>query len=447
MMIFKKAIPRRAFLRGIGTTLALPLLDSMIPAFGAASDTAAKEAIRSTFIYIPNGAIMDNWTPATEGAAFELSPILKPLAPFREQLLVLSGLNSNEAWGRPGEVSGEHPRAATAWLTGVHVNQASREPLASVSVDQLIAREFKKHTQLASLELGIESSGTLGTCDGDCSYRNTICWSNETTPLPMENQPRAVFERLFGDSASTSQAERLARIRKKRSILDFITRDTARLLGDLGPSDRVKINQYLEALRDVERRIQMAEEQSSRELPALQRPAGIPATFTEHVKLMMDMQVLAYQTDMTRVSTLQVGHEQGNQPFPEIGITDPFHPLTHHQGDQEKIAKVIRINTFHAEILTYLLERLRSTADGDGSLLDHSMIVYGSGLSDGNKHVPVELPTLFVGGKSVGIRGGRHIRYPKGTPLANLYMTMLDKLGVPIEKFGDSTGKLNSLSI
>ncbi|MBI3895963.1 MAG: DUF1552 domain-containing protein [Acidobacteria bacterium] len=447
MMIFKKAIPRRTFLRGIGTTLALPLLDGMIPAFASALDTT-KPAVRMTFVYVPNGVIMDKWAPATEGAAFELTPILEPLAPFRDRLLILSGLDNKEAWGLPGiDVTGEHPRASAAFLTGVHVDSRARELRAGISVDQIIAQEFKKHTQLASLELGIESAEILGACDGGCSYSNTICWRNATTPLPMENQPRAVFERLFGTSDSTNPAERLARIQKQASILDSVTKGATRLMAGLGVSDRNKVSQYLEAVRDIERRIQMAEEQSARELPTLQRPAGIPDTFTEHIKLMVDLQVLAYQCDLTRVSTFQIGHESSTRAYLEIGIADPHHPLTHHQGDPEKIAKTLKINILHAQMFAYFLEKMRSTPDGDGSLLDHSMIVYGSGLSDGNKHIPVNLPILLVGGGSGQIKGGRHIRYPKDTPLMNLYLTLMDKLGVPVERFGDSNGTLNLLSV
>ena len=445
MMIFKKTIPRRTFLRGVGTTLALPLLDGMIPAFASTPDTP-KPATRMTFFYVPNGAIMDQWTPAAEGAAFELTPILEPLAAFRDHLLVLSGLDNNEAWGLPGiDVAGEHPRASAAFLTGVHVYSRAREPRAGISVDQVIAQQFAEQTQLASLELGIEPAEI--TCDGGCSYTNTICWRNDTTPLPMENQPRTVFERLFGASDTTNPAEQQARIRTNRSILDTATQEVARLLRDVGPSDRIKVNQYLEALRDVERRIQIAEEQSHRELPSLQRPAGVPPTFTEHIQLMIDLLTLAYQTDMTRVGTLQVGHEMSNQPYPDLGISDPYHPLTHHQGDPEKIAKALRVNIFHAELFAYLLEKLRSTPDGDGSLLDHSMLVYGSGLSDGNKHLPVDLPVLLVGGEAHRIRGNRHLRYPKGTPLMNLYLTLLDKLEIPLERFGDSNGKLDLLSV
>jgi uncharacterized protein DUF1552 len=441
-MVFKKVIPRRTFLRGLGTTVALPLLEGMVPPFSSTL-AAADTPTRVTFVYFPNGVIMDKWTPATEGTGFEMSTILEPLAPFRDHLLVLSGLDNNPAQALPGiDVTGEHPRASGAFLTGTHVNYRSRDLQAGISVDQVIAQEFQKHTQLASLEVGIESPEILGTCDGMCTYQNTLCWSNPTTPLPMENQPRAVFERLFGDSDSTSAAEQRARIEAKSSIIDTVFQRASRLMTKLSPSDRTKFAEYIDAIRDVERRIQVAEEQSPRELPTLERPAGIPPTFREHIKLLFDLQVLAYQCDLTRVSTLQIGHEQTNQSYPDIGITDPYHPLTHHQGDPDKISKATRVNVFHAEMFAYLLEKLRSTKDGDGSLLDHSMVVYGGGLSDGNLHLCQNLPVVLAGGGSGQIKGGTHIRYSKGTPLMNLYMTLLHKLGIPLEKFGDSTGEI-----
>jgi hypothetical protein len=449
MMIFRKAVPRRTFLRGMGTTLALPLLDAMVPAFATAADSA--RATRLGFVYVPNGAIMEDWTPAIAGADFRLSPILEPLSAFRDQLLVLTGLSSKEAESLPGQPGGEHPRASGAFMTGVHIvtrdiTKPEVETRAGVSIDQIAARELRGQTQLASLELGIEPAEV--TCEGGCAYLNTICWRDETTPLPMENQPRAVFERMFGPSDSTDPAAQRARIQRNRSVLDFVTREVGRLLGDLGAGDRLRVDQYLEAVRDVERRIQIAEKQTERQLPTFQRPAGIPSTFTEHVRLMFDLQVLAYQTELTRVSTLQLGHEMSNQPYPEIGIFDPHHPFTHHQGDPEKIEKARQVNIFHTKTFSYLLEKLRSTPDGDGSLLNHSMILYGSGLSDGNLHVPRNLPILLVGGGSGRLKGGRHIKYPgTDTPLTNLYLALLDKMGIAIEKFGDSNGRLELLSV
>jgi hypothetical protein len=448
MMIFKKAIDRRTFLRGVGATLALPLLDGMVPAFAAAETT--KPATRLAIVTVPNGIIMDKWTPKTEGANFELTPTLEPLASFKDQMLILSGLNSNEARQLPGEIAGDHPRACSALLTGVHPKMTSGVDLrAGVSVDQYAAQELGKQTQLASLELGIESPSIVGSCESaySCAYYNTISWRTAATPMPMENHPRAVFERMFGDSDSTDPKVRAARIRENRSLLDFVNADASRLIETLAPSDRLKVSQYLDAVRDVERRIQMAEAQSAREMPSLERPVGIPSTFTEHAKLMMDLEVLAFQTDLTRVATFMTGHEMSNLGFPEIGFGDPYHPLTHHQGDATKIGKVIRVNRFHTTILAYFLDKLRSTPDGSGSLLDHSITMYASPLSDGNLHIFKNLPVMLVGGASGQIKGGRHIKYPPDTPMANLYLTLLDKLGVPVDSLGDSTGKLELLAV
>jgi hypothetical protein len=445
MIITKKALPRRTFLKGVGASLALPLLDGMVPALTAAQHTAAAPARRLGIVYVPNGVIMDRWTPAAAGADFEMTPILERLAPFRNQMLVLSGLNQNEARQLPGEAAGDHPRACAAFLTGVHCKEtAGADATAGISFDQLAARELGKHTQLSSLELGIESSDVVGACIAaySCAYSNTFSWSTPNTPLPMENQPRAVFERLFGDSDSTDSRERLARIRKNRSILDFVNAEVNRLFTGLGPNDRTKVNQYLDAIRDVERRIQMAEQQSSRQLPEVQRPGSIPDTFTDHIKLMFDLQVLAFQTDMTRVSSLMVGHEMSGQSYPEIGFADPYHAVTHHQGDPAAIEKCVRVNTFHIDMFAYLLEKMRATPDGSGSLLDHSILLYGSALSDGNLHLTKNLPVLVIGGGSGRLKGGRHLQFPADTPMNNLFLTLLDRLDIPAEHFGDSTGRL-----
>ena len=448
MMIFKKAIPRRTFLQGVGATLALPLLDGMVPAMAAVGDS--KAATRLSFVYIPNGIIMDQWTPATEGAAFEMTPILEPLAPYRDQMLVLSGLDCKNANSQPGEGGGDHERGSGAFLTGVHPKKTGGADIqAGTSVDQIAAAELGKQTELASLELTLDFAEFVGGCDPgySCAYTNTISWRSPTTPIPMENNPRAVFERLFGASDTTDPAERLARIRKERSILDAVSQDVARLVTGLGTNDRRKLTEYLDAVRDVERRIERAEEQSSQELPSLVRPVGIPATFEEHIKLMFDLQVLAYQTDKTRVITFLLAHEQSTRAYPEIGIHDPHHPLTHHSGDQEKIAKVIQIQMYHARMFSYFLERMRATPDGDGNLLDHTMIVYGGSISDANVHKHEDLPILLMGGGDGRIKGGRHVRYPKDTPVANLFLTLLDKMGAPAESFGDSTGKADLLDV
>ena len=445
MMIFKKSIPRRTFLRGAGATLALPLLDAMVPALASAQQTAAASPpVRMAFAYTPNGVIMDRWTPATEGAGFKMPPTLEPLAPFRDRLLVLSGLAQNEARAKQGEAGGFHPRASTVFLTGVHAKKTEGAELrAGISVDQIAAKKFGKDTQFASLELAIDSNDLLGVCDlgYSCTYSNTLCWSTPTTPIPMENQPRRVFERLFGDGDSTDSEERLRRIRNERSILDLVMQDVKRLLGDVDRSDRAKLSDYLDATRDIERRIQISEKQASRELPVLERPAGTPSKYTDHVKLMFDLEMLAFQVDITRVCTLLMGREQGTRIYDEIGIFDPHHPLTHHQGDPAKIAKVAKIDLLHTELVAYFLEKMRSAPDGDGSLLDHMMFVYASCISDGNVHSHVDLPVLFVGG-AAGVKMDRHLKYPGNTPMANLYLTMLDRVGIHLESFGDSSGRL-----
>src|SRR6516225_2493636 len=436
MVILKKSIPRRTFLRGAGASLALPLLDAMTAALAA----EPARPVRMAFIEVPNGIMMDKWTPAAEGAGFALTPILEPLAQFRDRMLVLSGLDQNQSKALATEVGGDHPRACTAWLTGTHAKMTSGADLrAGISVDQIAAREFGKHTQLASLEVGLESAEVVGACESayGCAYYNTISWRNETTPLPMENRPRAIFERLFGDGSGAKA--RLA----YRSVLDAVTDDVKRLRGRLGAADRGKIDQYLEAVRDVERRIQLAEAQGDRELPRLGGPIGVPPIFSDYYKLMADLLVLAWQNDMTRVCTFQVGHEMSGRAYPELGFGDAHHSVTHHQGDPDKIAKVVQINIFHAKMLAYYLDKLRSTPDGDGSLLDHAMLLYGGALSDGNLHLYTNLPLLLVAGGVAGIEGGRHVRYSNRTPMGNLLLTMLDKANVPhVDKLGDSTGRL-----
>lgn len=448
MMIFKKTIPRRTFLKGAGATLALPLLDSMVPAFAGALDTASKPALRLSIVFVPNGRIMDKWTPQAEGAAFEMTPILEPLAPFRDQLLVLTGLSNMPAEARKGESTGPHARAGATFLTGVHLKPGAE---LGISVDQIAARELGKHTQLASLELTLESGETGAGADGADTeaYLNTISWRSPTTPLPVENNPRAVFERLFGESDSNDPAERLRQIRKDRSILDSLAEDVARLAGSVGPSDRAKLSEYLDGIRDVERRIEKAEElsASSRKLPVIERPMGMPANYEEHAKLMFDLQTLAYQTDMTRVVTFSMAREKSERSYREIGIDEGHHALTHHGGDRSMIARVVQINIYQSQIFAYLLEKLRATPDGDGSLLDHSVILFASSLSDGNGHNPKNLPVLLAGGGAGQIKGGRHLRYAQDTPLANLFLSMLDMTGVPVDHFADSTGKLELLSL
>ncbi len=456
MIITKKSIPRRTVLRGLGATIALPLLDGMVPAFAALRNTVAKPTSRLGVIYVPHGAAMnngagiDNWTPAAEGAAFELTPILEPLAPFRDRLLVLTGLDHKPGAQLPGEPAGGHGRIGGSFLTGVHAKPTEGADFeAGTSIDQIAATELGQQTQLASLEISLAPTGLAGACDAgfSCAYTSTLCWRTPTTPLPMENSPRAVFERLFGDHDSTDPAARLARIEKDRSILDAVIQKVARLQRGLGSRDRAKLTEYLEAVRDVERRIQKAEAQSARELPVVEAPSGsIPATFEEYAKVMFDLQVLAYQSDLTRVITFMIAPELSGRTYPEIGVPDQHHAVSHHQDNPEKLAKLTKINTYHAKLFGYLLEKLQATPDGDGSLLDHVMILYGSGMSNPNVHDIHKLPILLVGGGAGQIKGGRHLRYPDETPLTNLYLTVLNKVGVPVERVGDSTGQLQHLS-
>ena len=446
MMITKKALPRRAVLRGLGATLALPLLDGMVPALSALSTTAAKPTVRFGAVYVPNGIVMQNWTPASEGAGFELTPILQPLAPFRDQMLVLSGLNSTPP---PGIRGGTHSRAATKFLTAIHPGRWDRhEP---ISMDQLAARELGQHTQLASLELGLEGANFAGSCDSggfSCAFSYTISWSSGSTPLPMEHNPRAVFERLFGDNETTDPVARRARAAEQRSILDSVSQDVARLQRSLGPSDRVKVSAYLDAVRDVERRIEIAESRSDDDIPLMERPLGVPARFADHAGLMYDLQLLAYQTDRTRVITFMAGHELSGRTYPEIDVPDAHHPLSHHRSVPEALAKLTKINTYHLTLFADFVEKLRATPDGDGSLLDHLILLYGAGMSDSNSHSPYNLPIVVLGGGAGQLAGGRHLMYSEqeSTPLANLHVSLLDKLGVNVDRFGDSTGALSNLA-
>ena len=442
MMISRKALPRRTVLRGIGTTLALPLLDGMVPALTALSRTAARPVKRLGVVYVPNGIVMEQWTPAAAGAGFEMTPTLQPLTPFRDRLLVVSGL-SNKG---PDNV---HETGATGFLTGVPPRRTQGSELgAGVSVDQVVAGETARHTQLASLELALESGEDVGTCGAGytCAYTNTICWRSATTPLPMETNPRTVFERLLGDAGGTDPAARLARIEQNRSLLDAVTDKVAALRRDLGARDRHKLGEYLEAVRDIERRIQRAEAQVDQPLPDIAAPLGIPTSFDEHAKLMFDLQVLAYQTDLTRVVSFMLSREYSGRTYPEIGVPEAHHPTSHHQNDPDKLAKLARINTYHISLLAYYLEKLRATPDGDGSLLDHVMVLYGAGLSDGNRHSSENLPILLAGGGAGTLDCGRHVRCADPTPMSNLHVTLMDKLGLPVERFGTSTGGIETLS-
>ena len=442
MIITKKAISRRTVLRGLGTTLALPMLDGMVPALTALSRTAAAPTNRLGIVYVPNGIVMEQWTPAVGGARFELTPILSPLERFWDRLIVVTGLSNKGP-------DYAHETGATGFLTGVPPKRTQgAELLAGISMDQQMARVFGQHTQLGSLELALESGDDVGTCGAGytCAYTNTISWRSATTPLPMETNPRVVFERLLGDVGSTEAAARLARIEQNRSLLDAVTHKIARLRRDLGPRDRSKLSEYLEAVRDIERRIQRAEGQVDQPLPEMAPPLGIPATFDEHAKLMFDLQVLAYQTDLMRVISFMVSCEFSSRTYPEIGVPEAHHPTSHHQNDPDRLAKLVRINTYHTTLLAYYLDKLQATPDGDGSLLDQITMLYGGGLSDGHRHSSENLPILVVGGGGGRLKGGRHVRCPNPTPMSNLHLTLMDTLGLAVERFGTSTGALDTVA-
>ncbi len=447
MFITRMHLPRRAVLRGLGATLALPLLDCMVPALTAQSRTAAAPIKRFGVFYVPNGMSMPYWYPKTEGPLDQLPPTLKSLEAFKDRVLICGGLDDESANLVKG--GGDHARSAGTFLTCVPFKiTAGADVFNAVSVDQIAARELSKETQLASLELGIESNAMIGSCDGgaSCAYTNTIAWRTPTTPLPIENDPRAVFERMFGTSGSTDPAVRLARMRRDRSILDLVGDELAGLGRIIGPGDRVKVEEYLEALRDIERRIAMAEDQNTRELPVLDQPIGVPSDYAEHATLMMDLLALAYQTDLTRISTFMLAREVSGRAYPEIGVSDSHHPLSHHQDEPAKLQRLHQVNEFHLQQFAYLVAKLDALPEGDGTMLDSTLFLYGTGISDSNTHFHDDLPIALVGGKNAGIRGGRYIRYPEDTPLANLHVTILEMLGVPVEAFGDSTGKLDRLT-
>jgi hypothetical protein len=447
MIVTKKAISRRTVLRGMGAAVALPLLDAMVPALTAAANTPAKAVRRLGVVYHPNGVIYDKWLPKGVGADFEFSPTLAALEPFRDKLIVVTGLFSDPAEAL-GDGGGDHSRASGSYLTGVHVKKSDSIVENGVSMDQIAAKALERETQLSSLQLQVDDNSLVGSCDAgySCAYESTLSWLTPTLPLMSENNPRVVFERLFGSSDSTDPRVRISRLRQDRSILDAVTDRVKQLQQKLGSVDKTKVNDYLESLRDVERRIQKAEEQSAKELPDVDRPAGIPNGFEPHVQLLYDLQLLAYQSDLTRVITFMYGREQSARPYPQIGVPESHHPLSHHQNDPIKMAKCAVIQRYHLRLFADYLEKLRKTPDGDGSLLDHMIILYGGGISNSDRHSHGPLPTLLLGGGAGALKGGRHIVYPEHTPLTNLQLTLLHKMGVPAEKLGDSTGEFKELS-
>jgi hypothetical protein len=445
MLVTKKALSRRTVLRGAGAAVALPLLDAMIPALAPAA--ASTPVRRFGVVYHPNGVIYDKWLPTGEGANFELSPTLKGLESFKDKVIVITGLASDQAEAL-GDGGGDHSRACGSFLTGVHVNKSDTNVRNAVSMDQIAAKAFERDTQLSSLQMGVDDNSLLGSCDlgYSCAYSATLSWLTPTLPLMAENNPRVLFERMFGSSDSTDAKVRAARLNQDRSLIDSVNDRVRQLQRKLGSADNTKVNDYLEALRDVERRIQKAEEQSSKEIPDVAQPAGIPDTFVAHVRLLYDLQLLAYQSDLTRVITFMYGREQTGRPYPQIGVPEAHHPVTHHKGDPVQMEKCTRIQRHHIELFAEYVEKLRKTPDGDGSLLDHSILLFGSGISNSDRHTHGPLPIFLVGGGAGALKGGRHVVYPEHTPLTNLQLTLLNKLGVPAEQLGDSNGQFKELS-
>jgi len=444
MFITKMVLPRRTFLRGVGVAIALPLIDAMVPALTALSKTAAGPVRRLGFVYTPNGATMAAWTPAGTGPVLdELSPTLSPLAPFRDQVVVPTGLSQRQAESQ-GDGNGEHSRGQTTWLSGIHPKRTEGADVqAGTTVDQLAAQVLGKDTPLQSIEMALEQNYLVGNCDNgySCVYWNTISWRTPTTPLPMEVNPRVVFERMFGDGGTPEQ--RRAQIREDRSILDSVRDAVASLQNRLGASDRSRVAEYLDSMREIERRIQVAEKQSGESVIQLpDRPVGAPESYDEHAKLMFDLAAIAFQADITRVFTLLLGREQTNRPYPFIGVPEAHHAISHHQGDPVKLAKAAKINTYHIELLARFAARLQAMPDGDGTMLDHAMILQGSGLSNSDQHSHIDLPLVLIGGGAGRLQGGRHLRFQKDTPMNNLHLTILDKVGVDVGKFGDSTGTI-----
>ncbi len=441
MIVTKKSLPRRTFLRGVGTTLALPLLDAMAPSMTALAQSPARPVRRLGFVYMPMGAHMPLWTPPGGDTLGDLSPTLASLAGVREQLTVIGNLELRNAY------PGTHATSNAAFLSAATAKWTeSSDYYLGTTVDQVAAQHIGRETRLPSIELAMDLLTTVGQCDNGyaCVYQNDLSWSSPTTPLPAEAHPRVAFERLFGDGGSP--ADRMAELRKSASLLDFMKDDIARLQTKLGPGDRNKVNQYLDTVREVERRIQKAEAATADSaLPDLDRPVGVPAAYADHARLMFDLQVLAFQGDVTRVATFQLARETSNRAYPEIGVPEGHHPLTHNGGNAEMLAKVAKINAFHVSLFAGFLEKLKATQDGDGSLLDHSLILYGSGMSDADKHDHVNLPVLVAGGGGTGFKGGRHIRYAQPTPLANVHLTLLERVGVRMESFADSNGKVGEL--
>jgi hypothetical protein len=434
----KQHLPRRTFLRGMGVSLALPLLDSMIPAQTPLAKTAAMPKSRFCGMYLPHGATMDKWTPAQEGSGFEFSESLKPLEKFRDRVNIVTNLAHPLAGGVGSDAGADHARSAAVFLSGAHPEKGSVH--AGVTMDQILAAHIGQDTPLPSIELAIEEVGLNCGSGYGCAYFNTISWRTPTLPLPMENSPQVVFERLFGDGSNSAQ--RLSRKTEDKSILDSVTDKVARLQGKLDPSDRIRLTEYLDDIREIERRIQKATEQSKNSIDVPEAPVGIPEAFEDHIKLMFDLQVLAYRAEITRISTLMYARDTSGATYPGSGVRDGFHTASHHSNVRAKMDTYAQINRYHVQTLAYFLDKLHSTPDGDGNLLDHSVVIYGSSMSNGNQHDHDPLPVLVAGGASGQLKGGRHIVMPQHTPMSNLMLSLLDKMGVHQDGFGDSTAKL-----
>ena len=441
MIITKKALPRRTFLRGLQATLALPLLDAMIPAATALARTAAKPVSRLGYVFIPMGCDHARWTPEGKGTLTQLSPILSPLDPVKDQLTVVTNLELELSY------PGTHDTSNSGFLSAAFAKHTeSSDYELATTADQLAAKRIGQETQLPSLELSMDLDPLAGVCNNGyaCVYQNCLSWSSPTTPLPAEAHPRIVFERLFGEGGSPEA--RQAALKNRASLLDAFSEDIARLKGVLATTDRVRVDQYLDSIREVERQIQRAETATlSNPDPDLDRPMGVPAAFADHVNLMFDLQLLALQGDITRIITFQLTRELNNRTYPEIGVPDPHHPTSHHGNDPEKLAKIAKINTFHVSLFARFLEKMKATPDGNGSLLDNTVYMYGSGIGNSSVHDHENLPILVAGGKAFRVKGGQHIRYEEQTPLANLHLTMLDRTGVHLDSFGDSNGKVKDL--
>jgi len=447
--IGKKHISRRTLLRGVGAAVSLPLLDSMVPAQTPLAKTAANPEIRLGLCFIPHGAVMANWTPEGDGADFKISRTLAPVEPFKDQVVVVTNLaHKMAAPGGPGDNGGDHTRSPAVFLNGVHPKRTDGADIqAGVTIDQIAAEKIGQATPLPSLELATEDfSGLVGSCDVgfSCAYMNTISWRTPTTPLPMEINPRVVFNRLFGDGANAQ--ERLDRIDQQRSILDAVMGQVKHLEGNLGPNDRNRVAEYLDTVREIERRIQFAEKQNANSTLAVPvSPTGIPDDHQEHTKLMFDLMAIAYQANITRISTFMMAREVSYRTFPMLGISEGFHPASHHQNNPARLENLTKINTYHVSLMAYFLGKLKATPDGDGNLLDHSLILFGSGMSNSNVHNHSPLPVFVAGGAAGKLKGGRHLKYPEGTPMANLLLTILNKAGIPQDRVGDSTGLLTEL--